>query len=213
MSVEHLYGDKRILGRGLDQVAATQRQIQRRLRYGEISHGTEIGLDLLCRSVARLPEISSLVVNVGSGDCYKAARQAAWLRSANVMLVAVDINPSGLQHGQMLAHFADLDNMWFIESNVVDASWVSVLGEQEANSVMAEGLWCNLIGDDARYALEQVSRVLAPGGTFLVADCLHVDDPEGRELLATDPRWNKRYIDAWAKRWRMRYKRNASAFC
>lgn len=174
-----------------------------KVNYNQISRGATVPIVLLEEF---LPP-GSRVLNIGCGPGEKALDQAR--RGYGV--VGVDLNSAAIRQAVINAGGSDIQ----AEFRVAD---VTMPGFGDAcdrpfAGVVAEGLFCNLIGRDPELALGNLNRILAPGDLVFVADCLRADSQGAQTVyeqhFADVPRdvLLKVYMQ-WRSGWLWRYEQN-----
>jgi len=185
----------------------SQTRLLKEIVYNQISRGALFPISLLCEYVAS----GTRVLNVGCGPGEKAIEQA----KDNFVVTGVDINSSAITQANDLVSQEVFESApQFIVGDVTNLALVEKLGGRQFSAIVAEALYCNLIGKDSELATEVFSKLLVPGGIVCIADCLRADDPNAEKLIKEDvyacvsDRVFGELYDSWRKGWLWRYKQN-----
>jgi len=189
-------------------LSGVQRNLLEGVDYARISRGAIVSPETIMKY---MPAIGGLVLNAGCGPGDKVMEFArlASSRYGPRKVVGVDLNPLAILQARRLSEEEEAG--WMVSFLVADVA--NDLAEKLKNHrgfvdvVVAEGLFCNLLGDDPQRALVNINQLLRPGGWLIVADCLRVDDSRAVPLLLEEG-YRENDITIWQEKWLRRYEYN-----
>lgn len=175
--------------------------------YAKISRGAKVPPMMI---LGHVPD-GGRVLNVGCGPGDKVMEFAEETKAGEIKVVGVDLNPTAIARVNRLSEQVGMNNA--VNFLVADAAndLVEKLNqagyEESFNTVVAEGLFCNLLGDDPQRVLVNINKLLRLRGWLLVADCLRVDDGQAVSLLDRAG-YSGEEILLWREKWLERYENN-----
>lgn len=188
----------------------SQQSFLERIDYRKISRGATFPIVYLGNLIT---EVGGNILNAGCGPGEKVLSQALCIQYVNGIIIGVDINPHAVANARMGAIESLIGNALFIEGDVSEDSFMGRWNGGVFDIVVAEGLFCNLVGDDPCETVENFNNVLKPGGMVCIADCLRMDDTAFEILMRERFDYApldvvEEMVSGYEKQWSWRYQQN-----
>lgn len=187
---------------GIESLPRRQYELLASIEYRSVFRGATVPPQLIWEFC---PD-GGVLLSAGCGPGEKAIAQAQRGEDRGIQVIGVDINPNAIAVAQEASR--DLPNASFLEDDVTRPGLAWRLASKRVTGIVAEGLFCNLIGEDSQLALDVFDDIVTAHGKLFVADCLHVDDSSARKLLDFEEDYSEQKLRKWVGKWRNRYGEN-----
>lgn len=199
--------NSRLLEKHLYPYRNFQYDLLRRVDHSEISTGATVPIQWIIENIPN----ASTVLNVGCGVGEKTYKLAKEIKKqlSNIQVVGIDINERAIEKAKSEYN---LDNLSFMveDANSVFLTASGSIFEDGVFTVVAEGLFCNLIGINAGRVANQLTEMVKLSGSLWIADCLRVDDKKTEEMVKEKMEWSDEKFKEWQNKWMKRYEVNES---
>jgi len=184
------FGERLPIG-PLKEISKKQKELISKIEPSAIPTGAHFPLERIIESLSP----GFLFLDLGCGIGTKTVQIAKQSTNAGIdgQIIGIDRNTAALQKIQIKS----LKEKLPINAYEMDASELAIPANS-IDGILASGLFCNLIAQDAQETAQQVQRVLKSGGRLYISDCLNFDGPidkqfESSQIQEVQQRWHYRY--------------------